>query len=363
MFLRGQRLSDMVACVCVPTTFVLYLHLMVTQNAFEEPQLMEVDYSSASAIRPLEDTSLHSETTAYIPEHLKSPSHIQRLLNVTVGAREEILLVTPILRCGATTTRNILKLLRSQNHFNLIADPPKKAEVVHIPNLTAQRYIAGNISAFKSPSAVMQSFAYINFTQFGYQRPIQIAMVRDPIARAVSWFYHARAPFQIIERHNRFPDTKFPTRKFLKKDIETCLKDRKDIECRYLPGKARYGHTVEFFCGHEENCIIFGDYEGMQRAKKVVETEFAVVGILEDWDKTLAVLEHYIPRFFKGVTQVYKDKLQDNKQLTNMNFYKPKVDPKAIDYLRKNFTVEAEFYDFLRQRLDQQYKAIKLDTI
>lgn len=41
---------------------------------------------------------------------------------------------------------------------------------------------------------------------------------------------------------------------------------------------------------------------------QVVEKDFAVVGILEDWDKTLAVLEHYIPRYFKGVTKIYDGK-------------------------------------------------------
>lgn len=44
--------------------------------------------------------------------------------------------------------------------------------------------------------------------------------------------------------------------------------------------------------------------------------------------------------------------------MTNENFYKPNVDPKAREFLNRNFTVENEFYDFLRQRLDQQYRAL-----
>lgn len=37
----------------------------------------------------------------------------------------------------------------------------------------------------------------------------------------------------------------------------------------------------------------------MQKAKRTVEEEYAVVGTWEDTNITLSVLEHYIPRFFK----------------------------------------------------------------
>lgn len=53
---------------------------------------------------------------------------------------------------------------------------------------------------------------------------------------------------------------------------------------------------------------IFGNQEGLQRAKEIVEKEFAVVGLLDEWNKTLTVLEHYIPRFFKGATKVFYGK-------------------------------------------------------
>ena len=36
-----------------------------------------------------------------------------------------------------------------------------------------------------------------------------------------------------------------------------------------------------------------------------VEKNYAVVGILEEMNKTLTVLEHYVPRFFKGALNTY----------------------------------------------------------
>lgn len=40
-------------------------------------------------------------------------------------------------------------------------------------------------------------------------------------------------------------------------------------------------------------------------AKENVEKNYAVVGILEEINMTLTVLEHYVPRFFKGAKSLY----------------------------------------------------------
>lgn len=42
---------------------------------------------------------------------------------------------------------------------------------------------------------------------------------------------------------------------------------------------------------------------------KHVENEYAVVGSWEDANVTLEVLEHYIPKFFRGATKLYFGKL------------------------------------------------------
>jgi len=49
----------------------------------------------------------------------------------------------------------------------------------------------------------------------------------------------------------------------------------------------------------------FNTIGALQRAKKSVERHYAVVGVLEDLNSTLTVLENYIPLFFRGATQVY----------------------------------------------------------
>lgn len=52
----------------------------------------------------------------------------------------------------------------------------------------------------------------------------------------------------------------------------------------------------------------FNTVGALERAKLAVEKHYAVVGVLEDMNTTLTVLENYIPRFFQGATDVYYGK-------------------------------------------------------
>lgn len=49
----------------------------------------------------------------------------------------------------------------------------------------------------------------------------------------------------------------------------------------------------------------FNTQAALERAKYVVDNEYAVVGVLEDFNTTLRVLENYIPRFFHGASDIY----------------------------------------------------------
>lgn len=52
----------------------------------------------------------------------------------------------------------------------------------------------------------------------------------------------------------------------------------------------------------------FNTVGALERAKLAVEKHYAVVGVLEDINTTLTVLENYIPQFFRGATDVYYGK-------------------------------------------------------
>merc|ERR1712117_22220 len=144
-------------------------------------------------------------------------------------------------------------------------------------------------------------------------------------------------------------------------DYETCVR-RGDKECSYEEGGERddFGQLTEFFCGQDDECTGFNTEIAMRKAKENVEKHYAVVGLLEDLNKPLTVLEHYVPRFFKGALDTYYKEIKTFSKI-NRNTYKPTVPEEVKDIVRRNFTRELEFYDFCKQRLHKQYLALNLD--
>nr|XP_027238588.1 heparan sulfate 2-O-sulfotransferase pipe-like [Penaeus vannamei] len=95
----------------------------------------------------------------------------------------------------------------------------------------------------------------------------------------------------------------------------------------------------------------------LNTAKTNVERWYPVVGILEDLNATLAVLQDRLPGFFEGVLDMYYNQLLAPHH--NRNRHRPSVSQDIDLALRKNLTTEYEFYDYIRQRLTLQYQDLK----
>lgn len=103
----------------------------------------------------------------------------------------------------------------------------------------------------------------------------------------------------------------------------------------------------------------FNSKGALEKAKYVVETQYSVVGVLEDLNTTLAVLEKYIPRFFAGASEIYFDEIKNFNKI-NKNNFKPPVSEEVKNIVRQNFSREIEFYKFCKQRLQTQFLAANL---
>ena len=58
------------------------------------------------------------------------------------------------------------------------------------------------------------------------------------------------------------------------------------------------------FCGQDSFCKSFNSDRVLQRAKENAERSFPVVGVIENLNETLQVLEHRLPNVFKGALKV-----------------------------------------------------------
>ena len=57
-----------------------------------------------------------------------------------------------------------------------------------------------------------------------------------------------------------------------------------------------------------------GSREALARAKRNVEQAYPVVGVLEQLDASLEVLEARLPRFFRGARDLYYGKLGGDRK-------------------------------------------------
>lgn len=83
-----------------------------------------------------------------------------------------------------------------------------------------------------------------------------------------------------------------------------------------------------------------------------------MVGVLEDLQMTLFVLDQKLPLFFKGVSQTYYETLKE----PHINHGKPHrtLPSNAYKILRNKLQHEYELYSFARQRLKRQSRQLKL---
>ena len=65
-----------------------------------------------------------------------------------------------------------------------------------------------------------------------------------------------------------------------------------------------------YFCGQSLNCTILGSRWALKKALYNIEKFYPVVGVLEDMNSTLSVLQENLPNFFENVVTVYKNKLK-----------------------------------------------------
>ncbi|XP_063698115.1 heparan sulfate 2-O-sulfotransferase pipe [Culicoides brevitarsis] len=283
-------------------------------------------------------------------------------LNNTRKAGTEVLFFNRVPKVGSQTFMELLRRLSIRNDFNFHRDAVQRVETIRLAP-DQQQELAELITDLPEPSVYVKHVCYTNFTRFNLPTPIYVNMVRDPVERVISWYYYVRAPWYYVERKQAFPDLPLPDPRWLRKNFEACVL-RGDQECTYREGETHEGigdHRRQslFFCGHDYECTPFNTDGALQRAKRAVETQYAVVGVLEDLNTTLTVFEKYVPRFFQGATEVYYDEIANGNRI-NGNAFKPPVSEEVKNIVRRNFTREIEFYEFCRQRLHKQLLAVNL---
>ncbi|XP_026848545.1 heparan sulfate 2-O-sulfotransferase pipe isoform X1 [Drosophila persimilis] len=368
-----KRSVELIALLAISCTFFLFMHTNKLNSRLKEMEV-KLQPSEFSALGLTSnhvsghDAGKHDDinTLHGTYQYLKSTGQMSSLnvrdLNNTRLAQMELVFFNRVPKVGSQTFMELLRRLSERNNFQFHRDAVQKVETIRLAE-DQQQEMAEVISELPEPSVFIKHVCFTNFTKFNLPKPIYLNVVRDPVERVISWFYYVRAPWYFVERKAAFPDLPLPHPAWLKKDFETCVLSG-DQECTYTQGVTVEGigdHRRQslFFCGHDYECTPFNTVGALEKAKFAVEQQYAVVGVLEDLNTTLSVLEKYVPRFFEGVRDIYATSAEYLTKI-NKNNFKPPVSESVKDIVRRNFTNEIEFYQFCRQRLHKQYLAAHL---
>ncbi|XP_064546012.1 heparan sulfate 2-O-sulfotransferase pipe isoform X2 [Drosophila montana] len=285
------------------------------------------------------------------------------LLNNTKNAEVDFVFFNRVPKVGSQSLMELMRRLGKINGFVHSRNPGSAKETIMLPK-EGQKDLIGDLLTRPKPHIYSQHIAYINFTRYHLPRPIYINLVRDPIERIISWHYYVRARWYYNDMKAKLGDKAIamPSDEFLDLDLDTCVR-KHDPHCTFEQMQIKnpvgdHRRQTLFFCGmNKKLCMPFNSEMAMQKAKRTVESEYAVVGTWEDTNITLTVLEHYIPRYFRNAKVAYYLG-EERLSRVNRNNVTRIVSDETRQLLRKNLTNEIEFYEFCKQRLYLQYAAL-----
>jgi heparan sulfate 2-O-sulfotransferase HS2ST1 len=218
----------------------------------------------------------------------------------------------------------------------------------HILSLNNQHNFVHNVTNWDimKPAVYHGHFAFIDFTKFGVPKPLFINILRKPLDRFISYYYFVRygdnyRPYLVRRKHGN-------TMSFdecVEKNLPDC-----DPSHMWL--------QIPFLCGHATNCWKPGNKWALAEAKKNLVNNYLLVGVTEEINDFVAILEQTLPRIFKGALDHY---LTSNKSHLRQTVQKDLPSSATVKKIQESaiWQMENELYEFA---LDQ-FHFIKKHTL
>ncbi|XP_028653712.1 uronyl 2-sulfotransferase a [Erpetoichthys calabaricus] len=255
-------------------------------------------------------------------------------------------------KCGSRTVVLLLRILSERHQFNLVA-----SDVHNKTRLTKHEQVdlMKNISDIPQPFLYTRHVHFLNFSRFGMDQPVYINIIRDPINRFLSnYFFRRFGDWRGEQNHMiRTPGMKDEERYL---DINVCILENYP-EC----SNPRLFYIIPYFCGQHPKCREPGEW-ALERAKQNVNENFLLIGILEELEDVLLLLERLLPHFFMDVVNIYKN--PDYRRIGNMTGTVKKQTPslEALQALYQRMKYEYDFYYYIRDQFHLLKRKIGLKS-
>ncbi|XP_048062840.1 uronyl 2-sulfotransferase a isoform X2 [Chanodichthys erythropterus] len=255
-------------------------------------------------------------------------------------------------KCGSRTVVLLLRILAEKHQFNLVSsDIHNKTRLTKHEQVDLMR----NISTIPQPFLYTRHVHYLNFTRFRIEQPVYINIIRDPINRFLSnYFFRRFGDWRGEQNHLiRTPQMKDDERYL---DINVCIMENYP-EC----SNPRLFYIVPYFCGQHPQCREPGVW-ALERAKRNVIENFLLVGILEELEDVLLLLERLLPHYFSDVLTIYKSPAfwKMGNLTGTVKKHMPTIEALQVLYQRMKY--EYDFYNFIRDQFHLTKKKIGLKS-
>ena len=137
-------------------------------------------------------------------------------LNITSQANASFLIFNRNPKAASQTICRLLDKLQFPNNFTSVHEVTKlaKGEKNYLGREEQKFYIEMIMNKSKKlPYSYCKHINFLNFEEFGLQNPIYINFVREPVEKAISWYYYKRQNYLKMSFedcvHQRLPECIF----------------------------------------------------------------------------------------------------------------------------------------------------------
>nr|CAG4640969.1 EOG090X088H [Eulimnadia texana] len=309
------------------------------------PVIAELFFPAEESPRRVGEARSGDVNTRDTSEPSLRSSHRQNL-DIPLEDRQ-IVIYNRVPKTGSTSFVGLAYDLCGKNKFNVLHINVTKNS--HVLSPADQLRFVNNVTNWteKLPALYHGHLSFLDFANLGASElPLYVNVIRKPLDRFISYYYFLRygddfRPHLVRKKQGD------------KMTFDQCVQKRKP-EC----DTSNLWLQVPFFCGQSAECWIPGNEWALDEAKRNLVEKYFVVGLTEQMEEFIAVLEASLPRFFKGALTLYRKGSKSHLRKTNQ---KVPPSPETLLIIKKSnvWRIENEFYEFAAR----QFEAVKKRTL
>lgn len=315
-------------------------------NIASKPTPKKTVAPTPSKIKP--STVKATETTTVINEvkvvHPKRPT-TSKYDDLPKGRvypcrRRQVVFYNSVPKTGGTTLQRQFAHLSDNNDIDFYGIKT----VNNYPRLSLryQYSLVWNITqrTTQKPLVVQGHTAHIDFGQFGAFEPIYITVLREPLDRLLSQYYYKRNGDDYMK--NWVWDKRNKRESF-----DDCVANHHaDCATRHL------WVQIPHLCGQNPACWEVNSEWALKEAKRKLLTKYFLVGVTEQMQSFIDVLDANLPDVFEGLAINYEKDSKGNHLRKTLN--KEAITNSTIDAIKssKTYQMERELYDFAQDQFN-----------